>query len=291
MNSWMMNREKIILLLLLPAFIYSSCSKEEENTEREMPDTRIAGDFSTAEYESNQLLNIGFDAINYASQDPDGKRSSSSFYVNGCVSATVTPAWPDTTFPKTIELDFGNGCTGADGRVRSGILTVVATGRYRTPSTNYTVTPTNFYVDGNQITGTKSVTNSGYNAANNLVYQIDVNTTIIRANGDSIDYLSTREREWINGEASTVFNSGLGAYLDDQYSITGTASGHSSAGTMYNSVITNPLIVDLSCPHVIEGTLEITPQNGAVRTIDWGNGTCDNLIEFSLGNYTVTVTI
>ena len=35
-----------------------------------------------------------------------------------CATITVTPN--DTTYPKTITIDFGDSCVGLDGELRSG---------------------------------------------------------------------------------------------------------------------------------------------------------------------------
>ena len=40
---------------------------------------------------------------------------------------TVTPPWPDMTFPKTFLIEFGDGVTDLTGNVRTGSIEVVAT--------------------------------------------------------------------------------------------------------------------------------------------------------------------
>ncbi len=279
-----------LVLAALLSLVLLSCRKEEDKKDSS-PNSDVAVDLAAAEKETNQLFSIGLDAVNYSGQDPDGKRSAASFYINNCVNVTVNPAWPDTTYPKTIVLDFGSGCLGADNRVRSGVLEIIASNRYRVPTASYTVATNNFFVDGNQVEGTKTVTNMGYNSSNNLVFDVEVSAIITRTSGDSIVYTSSRQREWINGESTHVFNNGVGAYLDDEYAITGSASGVSSVGTAFTSNIDQPLIVKLSCPFITQGILEFTPQGGLVRTLDYGTGNCDNQVDFSVGNFSITLTL
>ena len=60
------------------------------------------------------------------------------------------------------------------------------------------------------------------------------------------------------------------------YSITGTASGTAFDGTHFTSNITSALIVALNCRWIEEGKIEFKPDGKLTRTIDFGNGDCDN---------------
>jgi hypothetical protein len=89
-------------------------------------------------------------------------------------------------------------------------------------------------------------------------------------------WTSSRNREWIAGSA-TQFN-----WLDDEYSITGSASGTNFEGTSFTVNITSPLIVKLDCRWITKGTFDLTPTGKLTRTFDYGNGSCD-------ANATVTI--
>ena len=94
-----------------------------------------------------------------------------------------------------------------------------------------------------------------------------------------------RPREWVGGEST----SGLFDWTDDVYSITGTASGTSFDGTQFSSNITNPLIFALNCRWVEKGTIEFIPSDKITRTIDFGNGDCDNDATISIAGLSFNI--
>ena len=83
-----------------------------------------------------------------------------------------------------------------------------------------------------------------------------------------MSWTSHRVREWTDGENTLT-------PLDDEYSITGTAEGTSRAGVHFTADITNPLIISVGCSNIKQGTIDVTPDGLAVRTIDFGTGDCD----------------
>lgn len=189
-----------------------------------------------------------------------------------CATITVTPAWPDTTFPKTYEIDFGTtNCTGTDHRRRRGKLIGTITDRYRNPGAVLTVIPQDYYVNDTKVEGTKTITNNGRNAANNLNFTVDVaDGRITNTDGDVVEWASNRTNEWISGEA-TILNP-----WDDVYSITGEGNGVNKNGRAFTVIITNALIKQIGCRWLKSGTMELKPEDLSTRTIDYGNGACDN---------------
>jgi hypothetical protein len=109
----------------------------------------------------------------------------------------------------------------------------------------------------------------GLNNAGNLVYKIEVDGSIVKANGGTITWKSTREREWTAG-ITTLLNP-----LDDMYSITGTASGTTASGGAYTIRITAPLVRKMNCYWFESGKIELTPAGGSTWSLDYGNSGCD----------------
>jgi hypothetical protein len=79
--------------------------------------------------------------------------------------------------------------------------------------------------------------------------------------------------------------------FDDQYSISGNASATFSNGGGYTAQTTNPLIVKVGCSFPVAGTLEMTPQNKPVRTVDYGQGTCDYAFTVTVNGVTYNFSI
>lgn len=178
---------------------------------------------------------------------------------------------------KTITVDYGtSNCDCNDGKTRRGKIVTTFTGQYIAQGTVITHTPVDYYVNDIRIDGTKTVTNMGLNSSGHPYFNVQINGTATQTNGEVLTYASTRVRTWVQG-----FNT-LTNRFDDQYEISGTATGTFSSGGGYTAQTTSPLHINIGCGFPVSGTLELTPQNKPVRVVDYGQGTCD---------YTFTVTV
>ena len=86
----------------------------------------------------------------------------------------------------------------------------------------------------------------------------------------------------------------IDAWSDDVYSITGSASGTTSNGNTFSSVITSPVIrkMLIGCRrHFVQGKLEHTPGGKATRYIDFGNGACDDQATVIINGNTYTINL
>ncbi|WKZ66114.1 MAG: hypothetical protein QY325_15270 [Flavobacteriales bacterium] len=191
-----------------------------------------------------------------------------------------------TATPRTITLDFGDvNCTAANGRLRRGRILVSYTGRYRDAGTVITITPQDYYVNNNLVTGTKTVTNLGLDANDHLHFSVTVNGALTAGDGSwTSTHQAQRTRTWIQGSDTP-------ALADDVYLITGGGSGVNRNGVAYATAITQALRVALNCPFITAGTVSITPANRPVRVVDYGNGSCDGTFTVTVNGQTFTVTI
>lgn len=265
-----MNKLITGLMAIVLVTSLGSCKKRKLNR-----DTTTSIDVSMIEGGFNDVQKVSEDAMK--EENLEGKADGGFRDIYGSPTVTVSPAWPDTTFPKTITVDFGSGTTDWLGRVRKGLLTMVATGKYKDSAAVFTITPTNYYVENYRIDGEKIITNNGRNGAGNLNYTIDINNgQVTTPDGETATWESLRNREWIAGENTTWLTDGLSGITDDTYSITGSANGVNRLGRTFVVNITSPLIVALDCKWVKQGTLQLMPEDLDTRTVDYGAGTCDN---------------
>lgn len=271
-----------VTLLLAGVFTFSSCRKKE--TEETDNDTSSVSDQSLASSIVNDMTSIS---------DEAGRTNSvSSFRTDNStavLSSCATLSFDTLAAAKTVTVDFGSSnCLGNDGRYRRGALILHFTGRYRDSLTVITITPQNYFVNDNQVTGTKTITNNGHNAANHLVYTIAANLQVIKANnGGTVTWQSNRQREWTAGEQTI-------SWQDDTYSITGTASGTSANGGSFQSTITSPLIRNMApgCRrYFVAGVIAHTPSGKATRYLDYGNGTCDGLAIVTINGNSYPITL
>lgn len=253
----------IIIALLMGLSIYS-CRKN-----RFKDNITSATDNSIAE----NVFSDVFKQVNNAAKQKEDELYNEDLdktVLNNCPTITITP-FDTISWPKYIVIDFGNAnCTGNDGRSHRGIINAQITGRYRDSGTIVNVSFSNYYIDEHNVTGNKSVTNEGRNSNNNLYYTIIVNNAVItKPDGNTIQWNSTREREWIEGE-TTIYNP-----YDDVYMITGGATGINSNNQNYTMTISEALNVKIGCPWVRSGVLNISMDDIPEINVDYGNGACD----------------
>lgn len=256
--------------------ILPGCNKNNQLT---TSDSEVAADNSLAENNFDEIFKASDEAASYGTMSL--KTADEESFNGSCATVTVDT----TTSPghKLVVVDFGTGCTGNDGKVRSGKILIDQNGKKMVPGTVRIVTLDNFYVDGNKIEGTKTVTCNQPNAQGQPNWTVDVaNGKITLANnGGTITWVSTRTRTMTDGYTTLKFN-------DDKYSITGSASGTNAKGVSYALAITNPLIIDFSCSicHLTAGTITITPSGKTARVVDYGNGNCDDDATITVGKKT-----
>lgn len=256
--------------VLLSGMIFISC-KKDNSTSNNASDVEIAENSSLAESDYNDVAILVDQAaisgsVNYRSAYGAANLSQEG----GLGSSCATVSLDTISATHTVVIDFGtSNCMCNDGRSRRGKILASFTGRYRDAGTVISISFDNYFVNDNQIKGTKTITNQGLNQAGHLVYAIQVNGQIIKANnGGTITWSSTRQREWISGEGTPI-------WTDDEYSITGSASGTTATGISYTIVINQPLIRKMSCRWFESGSVTLTPEGKPARTLDYGNTGCD----------------
>lgn len=247
--------KKIIILSTLFLSLYS-CKKEAILDEIE-EDKVMAEDNSIAEKNS--------DDASIMSDEAYDKGELTSRGGSGTLGGAIVTK---DTINKKITIDFGTGVIGRDGKIRKGKITITYTGPYYITGTVITQTFSNYFVNGHQITGTRTITNNGGNS-----WTIAASLTIIKSNGKTITWTSTRTRTKI---ATGEFN------------ITGSASGTTSTGKSYTITIGTPLYVKIACDNIQSGTITYT-RGTKSATVDYSFGTgtpCDDQAEVTLSNGT-----
>ncbi|HUP13693.1 MAG TPA: hypothetical protein VM187_15835, partial [Niastella sp.] len=176
----------------LIASTFTACKKDS----KENSDTTPAQDNSLAEGNYNDANTLVDASVNLGvsfsfRQATNGTGARIEDIASGCTKVTL-----DTTKEAcTLDIDFGNtNCEGPDGRKRRGKIHANWNGKYRSKGTIVNITYDNYFVNDNQIIGTHKTTNQGLNTAQHLVYKIEVDGSIVKANnGGTITWKSTRE--------------------------------------------------------------------------------------------------
>jgi len=256
----------VVLCCLFLSALYS-CTKENNSTNNDN-ETQTASDNALAQGTAS-------DAVAMSSQSEDnGITGTITDSTAGLMFNTnVTINLNFTASPKVLTIDFGSSNTVCfDGKYRRGKVIVSFTGLYRDSGSNHTITFDNYYVNNNKVDGSIVVINNGHNEAGNLTFSVKSALTITDTSGNTLTYNDDHVREWVAGEETK----GLNEWHDDVYSITGSASGTGFTGDQFTSNITSALIVALNCKWIEQGTIEFKPAGKLTRTIDFGNGDCDD---------------
>lgn len=287
--------KKSIIYIMLALFgitaIFYGCKKDKQTTTTQDTDTQTAQDNALADktFEDVQTMADQAHAAGNGGTLTDFRVEDNNSILTGpCGHVSVAPGATDTT----ITIDFGTYfCQCVDGRYRKGKVLISFTGRYRDSATVITHTFNNYYVGRDTTTncynvqGSKVVTNMGHNSNGHLYFSINVNGQLINHSGQTMTWTSQRQREWIAGDTTAIWS-------DDQYLITGSASGTTFNGSSFRLTITSALHIALNCYWIKGGTFELIPSGRPTRIVDYGNGvTCDNLATVTINGHTFNITL
>ncbi|HYC29031.1 MAG TPA: hypothetical protein VEB42_09445 [Chitinophagaceae bacterium] len=188
-----------------------------------------------------------------------------SFRLGPCVTITVTPN--DTTYPKTVVIDFGDGCICRDGKFRKGSITLNFTKPLRAPGAVLTISHNNYYVNRAHIEGTKTITNMS--ATGVFQYSVVVSDgKVTWLNGRGFKFEKVKTVTQISGsETATV--------RDDVFSIEGRSRVVYANGITVNKETEVPLIKAVACNWISKGIVKIRINNREL-SLDYGNGDCDD---------------
>ena len=172
-----------------------------------------------------------------------------------------------------VTIDFGTGCAGPDGRVRKGVITVFHSGKPWEYGAVFTITLSNFSIDGIQIEGTRTSTNKTVSASAGIIHEIVITGgKVTWPDATFATREATRTRTWIRS---------MNNPMNDVVELTGSANGTTRDGKTYEMQIQEKLVFKRSClvnkifvP--VSGIKNITTSRASI-TIDFGDGTCDTL--------------
>jgi hypothetical protein len=207
-----------------------------------------------------------------------GARTSETAQTNNTLSCATVSVTPAIGFPKTIVVDFGAGCTSADGINRSGKINIVLSDSVRKTGSNAVITFTNYFSAGFKVEGTITWTNTSTPNAISWTRQI-TNGKITGPNAYYWLHTGTKTITQTAG-ASTPLN-----VLDDVFTVTGNHTVTNPSGKSRTATITEALEKKTVCHNITKGKIKIEgPAHYAI--LDYGDGTCDNKATISIDGNT-----
>lgn len=276
----------LLTLILVGAITFTSCKKEESITPLTTTETdpvelaatqEVTAEDAAAEAQYDDVFNItasmnknevGEDLGVSANVSGLSELGSTTTNPSRCYTITVVPNIPHV-FPKTVTIDFGNGCLGRDGKYRKGKIVSIYTNPMVVPGAKVSTTFVGYYVDSFKIEGTHITENTS--RSNMQGWNVKV------IDGKITNTNSNRWRKW-NSVKDVLQVAGNGTPnfpLDDIYKIDGAATGSNSGGHNWSSLITESLIKKFACPWIVQGKVRLN-RDGRTALLDYGNGNCDN---------------
>ncbi len=273
----MYTRKFLALTTVALTLLFTSCKKDNSSNAADEFETtfELSGDQAIAD----NLTEDANDVFNEAAMDNNlmGGRTDGTTDVTGtqgllgCATTSVTPL---SGFPKTMVIDFGNGCTSLNGVTRKGRITIVLSDSVRKYNSTAVMTFDNYYVNGFKKEGTITWRNTSLPGTRSWQRKVE-NGKITAPNGNY----------WLHsGIKNITQTAGLvtpNILLDDVFSITGSHSVTNTAGRTRNSTILEALQKKTACENIDKGKVKVEgPNHYAV--IDYGDGACDRLATISI---------
>jgi len=271
-----------LIALMATGLVLSSCKKDNDDDDNTTPVNKYQSvqDNSTAD----GVFSRAYSQVNKASYQSSQKSANDT--ITGCPVLYITGG---LTYPKTVILDFGTGCACDDGVTRSGKIVSEISAPYLDSGSVVTSTFDNYHEIINsvdyQATGTQVITNLGTNVDSHPVYSVDVQNASVISTYGTISYTSQRQNEWIAGYDTWVNP------WDDVYMVTGSASGTDINGDAFSVNITQELEVQIGCYFIKSGKVDIINPGYSTITVDYGDGTCDNIVYVIINGVTYTIVL
>ena len=298
MKKFTITQLSISALTFLFVTMLFSCQKDVSSSNTQSLTEEQASTYS----EESALSEASFDdAEDVAMTAADEENNASEFGINGrgyrpaftelraaigdCADITITP--DDSTYPKTIIIDFGNGCLGRDGKFRSGAIVIHLTAPLRRPGSVVTITFRNYYVNRVHLEGSKIISNLSDPPAHKWSVQV-VGGKVTFPTGRGYSHQSMKMKTQVAGMDTRIVR-------DDVYEITGRSQTEFNNGLTITFNTETALVKKVACPWISDGKLKIKI-NDRVLFLDFGfpaGGQCDNkaLLTWNNGNNQRVITL
>jgi hypothetical protein len=292
-------KAKILILTSVLSMAFFSCTEETIQNQNQPITSEEVAINAKIDMANDDVADIVAEqeAKTYGNST-DGRSSevmSSTF--STCATITRVPAFgtvitPGTTVTKTI--DFGTGCTLANGNVLKG--KIIVTFVYQPNATSHTINYefVNFYHNEIKFNGNKSFTRTMSTATPNMpslpIITMNMDLTATFPDGRTYIRVGQRVRQFVSGY-------GDDDWTNNVYKVTGSwTTTFPNAGIQTSTISNdNPLIIKMSCaslhkPLLVQGLITFT-RNNHTATLDYGTGECDNIAIFTIDGVSYTIVI
>lgn len=263
-----MKKLKFLLLGVAAIFFITSC--QNNPTEIDALEVSIAED--EVEYiVAESALGEEITAASFAAElaVPSAKGDWTCFRPNPNFPecAEVTVSGPD--FPKEIIIDFGEDCVTRNGRLRTGKIYITISDKMTNPGAEYSIVYEDVVFGNKAIERVATKRNEGQNDEGNWVISYQEDRTVYYGDSLTVRREFSGEKEWVDGFLTPQFT-------DNKFYKTGGGTITVNDDIKFQRTITTPLYIDRACRFILSGVVELV-RGDEVMTIDFGDGTCDNI--------------
>jgi hypothetical protein len=188
------------------------------------------------------------------------------YQMNHCPNVEIVNGENDG-YPKTITLSYGDSTVLKNGKVLSGEIVIDISAPRRSKDYTRLVAYSNFGVDSLTIDGTSSVTVD--KAEDTFRNHISI-LTLKKEGAFEITRTAERNWTWVEG-LETVEDQN-----DDVIYIEGSVVAENGTDS-YEKKIIEPLVKRKDCRFIVAGIVEIYLNGSLISTMDYGDGTCDEV--------------
>jgi len=254
------------------ALLITGCEQSPWNTE-DLGDNITLAEEEVAALKSAEAIDSDVDAAKFGGHLMKGGMvlggSQQLFGRNFPPCATVTVDNDD--FPKTITVDYSEGCAGRMGLAKKGTLTIEMSDTILNEGAVYKVTFSNVSFGKRTIEKTITYTNEGQNDDGFWVISYEMlSTTTFTQEEETFAIVRdfSGNKTWLAGFETPECT-------DDQFLRNGSGTITVNEELKFERTVTD-LWIDRACKYPLSGVIEITRGDESM-TIDFGTGDCDNI--------------
>ena len=274
-----MKRLSTLFLALVLTFGFTACDKSDEEVINDDPVSESAVvDEEDLEAEYDDALDLSFNAMDLQLAGTGARVASEDGRLR-CAQMSKAE--------NIITIDFGEGCEGPRGRNRKGKIIINYTGRYFEQGSVITIQFENYFVNGKQLEGTRTITNLP--GTEFITHEIKLeNGKITWPDGTFATREAFKTRIWKRAALPK----------EDEVLVYGEANGVNRRGVDYTVSVneSTPLVMKRACWSdlvfiPVKGIKVITRSERPTITIDYGDGECDRTVEVTYGEVVKDMTV
>jgi len=267
---------KKIRILFVAGFVFAAliaCQKEDLTADE---NELLVAQETLAEEIMVDIDALADEAINLKLNTEKSASDEGDFYLNSCPVITIYK----NADPQVIIIDFGTGCEGKDGKVRSGKIFITSS-KFENATAERVKTFEDFYVDGKKVEGIINKTITINLEDHTKVAEVEEDITITFPDDEGT---ARRISSMIRKYELNV----IGVVRDNIIATWGIVEFTRVNDVKVTKTIDEsaPLVFKMLCHRIVSGVVNVTTSDNRSWTIDYGDGECDNKATITNGDNT-----